>query len=115
MKPNILTAALSILLIACCGTAIACEYKAGESKYLDYATCMYGADSLEVIKLPQSANWEVCIYQVRAFRPDKLLAVTKQKNGKEVVSVNDRSQIGNPCYMTKQACDAALEASKASQ
>jgi len=115
MKPKTPAAMFSVLLMAFCGTALACEYKAGETKYVDYATCTYGAESIEVINLPENSNWESCIYLVQAFRPEKLLAVTKERNGTEVVSINDRSQIGNPCYMTKRSCDAALKAFKASQ
>jgi hypothetical protein len=47
---------------------------------------------------------------LQAFRPPKLLAVTKQENSSELASINDRSQIGNPCYLTKRVCDAALDA-----
>jgi hypothetical protein len=41
-----------------------------------------------------------------------LLAVTREKNGKEQASINDRAQIGNPCYLTKQACDKAFKATQ---
>jgi hypothetical protein len=101
------------LLLAAAGNAVmACEYKAGETKYLDYAVCRYGEDSLEVVQLPEDATWETCIYYLQAFRPEKLLAVTKVTDGKEMVSINDRSQIGNPCYMAKQVCDKALRDSQ---
>ena len=100
------------LLTAGTGTAMACEYKAGETKFLDYANCRYGEDAILVIDLPDSAGWDQCIYLAEAFRPEKLLAVTKNVNGKETLSLNDRSQIGNPCYLTKSKCDAALRASK---
>ncbi len=112
MKSKILISTLALLLTAGSGATIACEYKAGETKFIDYANCRYGEDSVLVVKLPESANWENCIYYVQAFTPEKLLAVTKQKNGKEMLSVNDRSQIGNPCYLNKKQCDAALRASK---
>ena len=87
-----------------------CVYKAGESKYLDYALCRYGEDAIETVQLPEGSAWETCIYYLQAFRPPKLLAVTKQENGGELASINDRSQIGNPCYLTKRVCDAALDA-----
>jgi len=104
---------LSILagvLLAGTGSALACEFKAGVTKFADYANCRYGPDVIQVVDLPDGSTWEQCIYQVEAFRPSKLLAVTKQQNGKELLSVNDRSQIGNPCYLTKKMCDAALKA-----
>ena len=100
------------LLVASTGVAQACEYKPGETKFLDYALCRYAEDSIEVIQLPEGSNWQSCIYQVQPFRPPKLLAVTKEENGKEVASVNNRSQIGNPCYLTKQYCDQAYKASQ---
>jgi len=99
-----------LLLLAGSALAQVCEYKAGETKYLDYALCRYDADSIQVVDLPEEATWEQCIYYLQAFRPPKLLAVTKQQNGKEVASINNRHQIGNPCYLTKQHCDRALEA-----
>jgi hypothetical protein len=43
------------------------------------------------------------------------LAVTKDRDGKESHSINDRGSIGNPCYLTKQQCDKALNAWKATQ
>ena len=103
------------VLTASAGSAFACEYKAGETKFLDYANCRYGADSIVVVDLPEDSNWESCIYLMEAFRPDKLLAVTKQKDGKEIHSINARGNIGNPCYLTKQSCDAAMKAYKAAQ
>lgn len=111
MNRKTLILILASFLIANTGAAIACEYKAGETKFLDYALCRYDEDSIEVVILPQDAVWDQCIYYMEAFRPPKLLAVTRDKNGKEVVSINDRSKIGNPCYLTKQHCDAALKAS----
>jgi len=104
---------IPVLLLAA-GSAMAqvCEYKRGETKYLDYALCRYDADSIQVVDLPDNSNWEQCIYYLQPFRPPKLLAVTKQQNGAEVASINNRQQIGNPCYLTKQYCDKALEASQ---
>jgi len=107
-RKSLLLSATSLLLAAT-GTAIACEYKQGETEFLDYAYCVYGEDSIEVVDLPKDAIWEKCIYHMEAFRPPKLLAVTKVKNGKEVCSINNRTQIGNPCYLAKQQCDDALE------
>jgi len=98
------------LLMAATSTAIACEYKKGETKFLDYANCRYGEDNIQVVMLPEDATWQSCIYYLEAFRPPKLLAVTKDKDGTEMLSINDRSKIGNPCYMTKQRCDAAQKA-----
>jgi hypothetical protein len=112
MNTKALTITLTSLLILGTGSAFACEYKAGETKFLDYANCRYGEDSVQAVKLSEDSNWEECIYHVEAFTPAKLLAVTMQKDGKEMVSINDRSKIGNPCYMTKQRCDAALKASE---
>ena len=101
-----------LLLVAGSGAAQVCEYKPGETKYLDYALCRYDEDSIQVVDLPEGANWEKCIYYLQAFRPPKLLAVTKQQNGGEIASINNRHQIGNPCYLTKQHCDRALEAAQ---
>jgi len=112
MNRKAITLSLIALLTAGTSTAFACEYKAGETKYLDYANCRYGEDSIMVVDLPQSTGWDSCVYLTEAFRPEKLLAVTKQEGGKETLSLNDRSQIGNPCYLTKQKCDAALKKSK---
>ncbi len=97
------------VLLAATGTAIACEYKQGETEFLDYAICRYGEESIEVVTLPEDALWEQCIYYIEVFRPPKLLAVTRTKAGKEVCSINDRTKIGNPCYLAKQQCDDALE------
>lgn len=109
-RKALLTTAVCLLMAN--GSAMACEYKAGETKFLDYANCRYGEDSIEVISLPEGSNWETCIYLLEAFRPPKLLAITKHDGDKEVASINNRSQIGNPCYLTKQHCDAALKASQ---
>ena len=108
MNRKLLILALTGLLTS--GTALACEYKAGETKFLDYANCRYGEDSILVVDLPKDSNFEKCIYYLEAFRPEKLLAVTKEQGGKEVISINDRAKIGNPCYLTKQSCDKALKA-----
>ena len=108
MNGKVLIIALAGLLTA--GPALACEYKAGETKFLDYANCRYGEDSILVVNLPEDSNFEKCIYYLEAFRPEKLLAVTKEQGGKEIVSINDRAKIGNPCYLTKQSCDKAMKA-----
>ena len=110
MKRKALAITLASVLMAGTGTAIACEYKAGETKFADYANCKYGEDSVQVVKLSEDSKWENCIYFMQAFTPPKLLAVTKEQDGKEMISVNDRAKIGNPCYLTKQRCDAALKA-----
>ena len=97
------------VLLAGTGTAVACTYKQGETEFLDYANCRYGEENIEVVALPEDAVWEKCIFYIEMFRPPKLLAVTKDKEGKEVCSINNRKQIGNPCYLTKQLCDDAYE------
>lgn len=108
----------ALLFIAACmllvssSIVLACEYKVGETKFLDYANCRYDENSIEVVTLPKDSTWEKCIYLIEVFRPPKLLAVTKMQDGKEVASINNRSQIGNPCYLTKQHCDKALKASQ---
>ena len=89
---------------------LACEYKQGETRFVDYANCRYGEDVVVTVDLPDSSAWEKCIYQAEAFRPAKLLAVTREEGGREMLSINDRSKIGNPCYMTKSQCDTALKA-----
>ena len=106
MKNSVLTMAFAGLLAAGMGTAMACEYKAGETKFVDYAKCRYGDDAVLVVPLSEGSGWQACVYHVQA--------VTKEENGKETLSVNDRGQIGNPCYLTKQKCDAALKALQAS-
>jgi len=110
MNMKILKMTLAGLLTASTGAALACEYKSGETKFLDYANCRYGDDSILVVDLPKDSNFEKCIYYLEAFRPEKLLAVTKEQGGKEIVSINDRAKIGNPCYLTKQSCDKAMKA-----
>ena len=112
MNRNALTLALATLLAVATSPAIACEYKKGETKFADYAHCRYGEEAILVIDLPESSSWDQCIYLAEAFRPEKLLAVTKERNGKEEASINDRAKIGNPCYLAKQSCDAALKASE---
>ena len=109
MNSNSLTLALALLLGGT-GSALACDYKAGETKFVDYANCRYGPDSIVVVDLKDSKAWDNCIYHTEAFKPSKLLAVTKDENGKEILSLNDRSKIGNPCYLTKSKCDKALKA-----
>ena len=96
------------LLLVIPGLSYACDYTAGETKFLDYATCRYGEDNIQQVDLPENAAFDSCVYQVEPFRPSKLLAVTREENGKEVLSLNDRHKIGNPCYLTKSACDRAL-------
>jgi hypothetical protein len=110
MNRKILILTLAGLLTTGTGAALACEYKAGETKFLDYANCRYGEDSILVVDLPEGSSFEQCIYYLEAFRPEKLLAVTRDKNGQETVSINDRAKIGNPCYLTKSKCDKALKA-----
>ena len=112
MNRKVLLACLTSLLMTGASAAIACEYKAGETEFADYAICRYGEDAIEVIDLPKDFSWEKCIYYVEAFRPPKLLAVTRDEDGTEKVSINNRKQIGNPCYLTKQHCDAAYKASQ---
>lgn len=110
MNRKVLIFVAAGILIACANPAIGCEYKQGETKFLDYASCRYGEDAIETVNLPEEAAWETCIYLMQAFRPPKLLAVTKVQEGKELASINDRSMIGNPCYLSKQQCDRALQA-----
>ena len=112
MKRPIAQLVMLVLLIAFGATALACDYTAGETKFADYANCRYGEDSIVVVDLPEGSGWEQCVYFAQAFRPEKLLAVTRMENGKELASVNNRSQIGNPCYLSKQKCDRALKALK---
>lgn len=110
MKRTLLTLALTGLMAAGPGSVLACEYKAGETKFVDYANCRYGEDAVVVVDLPETVAWEKCVYQVQAFRPANLLAITRDNKGKEEASINSRGNIGNPCYLMKQHCDAALKA-----
>ena len=114
MKKRAIIFTLTILMTASWGVTLACEYKKGETKFIDYANCRYGEDAILVVDLPEGSSWDNCVYQLQAFRPEKLLAVTKTRDGKETHSINDRAAIGNPCYLTKQSCDAALKKVKAS-
>ena len=109
MLRNVIVISLALILTAGASVAFACEYKKGETKYADYATCVYGKDAIMIVDLPEDSSWEQCVYLAEAWKPPKLLAVTEDKNGTERVSINDRAQIGNPCYLTKQACDKAFK------
>ena len=111
MNMNTPKTLLALMLLTLSGSAMACEYKAGETLFADYAKCRYGDDAVIIVDLPEDAAWEKCIYQAEAFRPPKLLAVTRDENGTEKASINSRGKIGNPCYLTKGACDKALQAS----
>jgi len=113
MKGPALLIALACLLGPGTLAAQGCEFKQGETKYLDWANCRYGEDAITAVGLPEGGSWDQCIYYLEAFRPPKLLAVTKDENGTEKLSINDRSQVGNPCYMTKQRCDKAFKESDA--
>lgn len=115
MKRRVLTLTITGLLVASMGAAMACEYIPGKTKFIDYANCRYGADSIVVVDLPEGSCWDCCVYYVEVFCPEKLLAVTKERNGQEELSVNKRGEIGNPCYLSKQKCDAALKAYKKKQ
>ena len=108
MKKSFVIIAIAGLVAA--SSAPACEYKEGETLFVDYAHCLYGQDEVQVVDLPESESWERCIYRVQAFMPAKLLAITREKDGKEEASINCRGAIGNPCYLMKTRCDAALEA-----
>lgn len=90
-------------------STLACEYKPGETKFLDYATCLYPNEEVVVADLSEDSSWDQCVYRVQAFMPAKLLAVTRDKDGEEEASINFRGSIGNPCYLVKSACDAALK------
>ena len=114
MKTRVLTIALAGLLPALAWGAGGCEYVKGETHFADYAKCRYGEDAILVVDLPKGSSWDQCIYHLEFMRPEELLAVSKVRNGKETHSINDRGQIGNPCYLTKQQCDTALKALKAS-
>jgi hypothetical protein len=111
MRTRIQVLALVSLLLTGSSAAFACEYKAGVTKFEDYANCRYGEDSIQVVQLSEKSSWESCIYFVQPFTPAKLFAVTMQQGDKEVDSLNDRGKIGNPCYLNKSQCDTALKAS----
>jgi hypothetical protein len=110
MIRNAVTFTLAAILTLSTGVAFACEYTRGETKYADYAACVYGQDAIMTVEIPENSGWQHCVYLAEAWKPPKLLAVTKEKDGKEVASINDRAQIGNPCYLTKQMCDKAFKA-----
>ena len=74
MKKRAIIFTLAILLAASTGGAFACEYKKGETKFADYANCRYGEDAILIVDLPEGSSWDTCIYQLEAFRPEKLLA-----------------------------------------
>ena len=114
MKRRTLAFMLGGLLIASSSGVFACEYVTGETKFIDYANCRYSSDALVVVDLPEGSSWDNCVYLLEAFRPEKLLAVTRERNGKEEHSINSRGNIGNPCYLSKQQCDAALKVYKKS-
>jgi hypothetical protein len=113
MNRNLAKLALAGMLVASAGSAFACEYVAGKTKFLDYAYCRYPKDAILVVDLPEGSSWDNCVYLLEAFRPEKLLAVTRERDGKEEHSINSRGNIGNPCYLSLQSCEAALEAYKA--
>lgn len=113
MRRTLLLLALAVLLTTFSSAVLACEYKKGETEFLDYASCRYSSDALLVVDLPEGASWDQCVYLLEAFRPEKLLAVTRERDGKEEHSINSRGDIGNPCYLTKSTCDRALKAHKA--
>ena len=48
MNTRSLLLAAALLTIGS-GSAIACEYRAGETKFVDYATCRYGSDAILVV------------------------------------------------------------------
>jgi hypothetical protein len=110
MNGRILARMLAGLVTVGAASAMACEYVPGETEFMDYANCRYDSEALMVVSLPDDNAWEKCVYLLEAFRPAKLLAVTRTKNGKEEHSINSRGNIGNPCYLTKKACDSALAA-----
>ena len=113
MKRKAMFLALAGFLSAFSGAAIACEYVPGETKFLDYAYCRYPKDAIQVVDLPEDASWDQCVYMLEAFRPPQLLAVVRERNGKEEHSINSRHNIGTPCSLSKAACDKALKAYEA--
>ncbi len=109
--------AATLFVLTCLFTPTAvmaqnCEFEQGVTRYVDWAKCRYGTDAILQVPLAESTGWDECVYLLEAFRPEKLLAVTKDEDGKETLSINDRSQVGNPCYLTKSRCDKALQAMK---
>jgi len=111
MLRNAIVMMLAVIFTAGASVGFACEYKKGETKYADYAACVHGKDAILVVDLPEDFHsWDQCVYLAEAWKPPKLLAITKDNGGTEQVSVSDRSQIGNPCYLAKQACDKAYKA-----
>jgi hypothetical protein len=114
MKRPTIQCILLLLSMGFAGHALACEYIKGETRFADYAGCRYGEDSVVAVDLPEGSGWDQCVYYTEAFRPAKLLAITRMEDGKEIAVPNDRSQIGNPCYLLKQKCDQALKASNSS-
>jgi hypothetical protein len=110
MKRKTLLLALAGFLTAFSGVATACEYIPGETKFLDYAYCRYPKDAIQVVDLPEGSSWDQCVYLLEAFRPPELLAIVRERDGKEEHSINSRHNIGNPCYLSKRACDQALKA-----
>ena len=49
MKKRAIIFTLTILMTASWGVALACEYKKGETKFIDYANCRYGEDAILVV------------------------------------------------------------------
>jgi hypothetical protein len=115
MIKKALIIALAGLLTTAASVVIACDYKSGETKFVEYANCRYGEDGIVVVDLPEGSSWDNCVYHLQAFMPEKLLAVTKERDGKEEHSINARGNIGNPCYLTKKNCDTALKAFQSAQ
>ena len=96
MKNRALMYTMVGLLAMGTGSVMACEYKAGETLFKDYADCRYGAENVVVVDLPADNGWEKCVYHLQAFRPEKLLAVTRVENGKEVLSEFEVSERRKP-------------------
>ena len=65
MNRHALRFTLASILLASTGIAIACEYKQGETEFLDYAICRYGEESIQVVALPEGDVWEKCIYYLK--------------------------------------------------
>ncbi len=62
---------LAGLLITGASAVIACDYKAGETKFVEYANCRYGEDGIVVVDLPEGSSWDNCVYHLQAFMPEK--------------------------------------------